>query len=406
MHLKWNNAFNRVLASSVVAMMATTSLNAIPRGPCEPPPPQVCCDEPKPGPFAFAYPMDMNITCPRDFYVHGDFIAFQAKQDGMQWAMQNGTGPTSTNAGTPLTNGQVEGFSNRNNDWAYNFGARFGMGFYLDHDAWNVDFNWTWLNITDYKRQNATTGGSVLIPLYLLGGDTDSNFIGQRSSASWRAQLNTLDARLGKPFHVSRYLVVNPHFGIRAAWIDQHFGVDYSGFVGSTLVPNAGGTASIAGNNRIVSHNDNDFWGFGARAGIDTDWIIGKGWCLFGNLASSVLFGKFEIEQQLTTPATNFLFHGSNIGYNIEDHHYMNVPNCEIALGLGWGQYFNKSKYHIGLKAGYEFHVWFDQLNLRRFWGVGGQGGNAGQGASYPNDVVSRGNLTLNGFTFNVKLDM
>src|ERR1700690_570923 len=72
MHLKWNNAFNRVLASSVAALMATTSLHAIPRDPCEPPAPPVCCEEPKPGPFAFAYPFDMNLNCPKDFYVHVD----------------------------------------------------------------------------------------------------------------------------------------------------------------------------------------------------------------------------------------------------------------------------------------------------------------------------------------------
>jgi len=167
--------------------------------------------------------MDMNLSCPRDFYVHIDGLAFQAKQDGMDFVIRDDNGlATST-----IVNGKVAGFSDDHADWDYNFGARFGLGFYLNHDAWNIDFNWTWLNINDYKHVNSTTAGGVLIPMWLVGADTPTAEFGSRSSASWDASLNTLDARLAKPYHVSRYLILNPHFGIRAAWIDQHFSVDY-----------------------------------------------------------------------------------------------------------------------------------------------------------------------------------
>jgi hypothetical protein len=263
MHLKWNSAFSRVLASSVAALVATTNLYAIPKGPCDVKP-DVCCEEPKPGPFAFAYPMDMNLNCPKDFYFHADFLALQAKQDGMEFVIQDPSGGES-----PLFGGQVEGFSSDHRDWKYNFGARFGMGFYLDHDAWNIDLNWTWLNISNYRHANATSGGGKVIPLWAIGIDTPPGMIGTRSSAVWKGSVNLLDARLGKPYHVSRYVIFNPHFGIRAGWIDQHYSADY------------GGTSST---NRSVHHGKNDFWGFGARTGIDTDWMLGKGWGLFGNL--------------------------------------------------------------------------------------------------------------------------
>jgi hypothetical protein len=74
--------------------------------------------------------MDLGLNCPRDFYVHVDGLAFQAKQDGMDYGMVD------TNAGTdnlpvgPLTGGTVLGFSHDNNDWDYNPGMRFGCGFY------------------------------------------------------------------------------------------------------------------------------------------------------------------------------------------------------------------------------------------------------------------------------------
>ncbi|MGB7978593.1 MAG: Lpg1974 family pore-forming outer membrane protein [Chlamydiales bacterium] len=381
MHFKWNSAFSGVLASSVAAFVATTSLYAIPRDPCEPPVQQVCCEEPKPGPFAFAYPFDMDLNCPKDFYIHVDGLAFQAKQDGMEFVIQDSSTPTDSNS---ITQGRVRGFSGNGHDYDYNPGFRVGIGFYLDHDAWNVDFNWTWLNITNYEHANATTSGGVVIPLNSLGVGTPGAQIGPRSSSCWDSSYDTIDVRLGKPYYVSRYLVVNPHFGLRGGWIDQHVSADYSGDGADT---------------RTIMHADNNFWGIGTRAGLDTDWILGKGWCLFGNIAASMLFGKFEISQ-------NYILPGAEAdGYDIRHDYYQNTPNLEMAIGIGWGMYFNKKRNHVGLKAGYEFHEWFDQLNLRKFFSGSTGTGSAGPG-TYANDVVSRGNLTLNGFSLRLQFDI
>ncbi len=375
MHLKWN----RVIASSVAIFSVATNLYAIPRGPCEPIIP-VCCEEPRPGPFAFAYPYDLNLACPRDFYFHIDGLAFQAKQDGMQWAISDTNG-----FDDPLTNGEVIGFTNSHRDWKYNWGARVGAGFYLGHDAWNLDVAWTWVKISDYKRAGVTTSGGTLIPLWGLGSGTLDFMFSQGLSAVWDGDYNTIDFRLGKAYHVSRYLVLNPHFGVRGAWINQHFSVDYSG----------ANTLPIGQSTRWVHHADNDFWGIGARAGIDTDWIVGRGFSLFGKVASSILCGKFDIEQSETTPNSGVRI--PNLGFDLEDDHYMNVPNFEIALGLSWGTPFNCNQYYLSVKGAYEFHYWWDQLNLRRFWD---------RGPAYPNDVVSRGDLSLSGFSLSLQLDM
>lgn len=390
MHLKWNMSFGRVLASSVVALLATTALNAIPRDPCEPPPPPVCCEEPRPGPFAFAYPFDMDLNCPRDFYVHVDGLAMQAKEDGLDFGVEDSTQP---GADSPITNGELKGFSNDNHDYDWNPGLRVGLGFYLDHDAWQLDFNWTWVNITNYRHANSTTSLGVMLPLWALGAGTPAAQIGARMSAKWDSHYNTFDIRLGKPHYVSRYFILNPHFGVRGGWIDQHFAVDMAGQTNLTT-------------NRTIMHSDNDFWGVGARCGVDSEWIIGKGWSLFGNVAASMLFGKFEIDQNYTLPATS---PADNVdGYTLDYDFYQNVPNFEIAIGIGWGKYFNKKKNHVSLKAAYEFHEWWDQLNIRKFHS-GSTGfpssGSTGTGI-YDNDVVSRGNLTLNGFSLRLQFDI
>jgi len=385
MHFNWNK---RVLASSFAVLSMATSLYAIPKGPCDRPVEEICCENPKPGPFAFAYPMDLGINCPRDFYVHIDGLALQAKQDGMEFAIED----TSSSPGvpsSPITYGKVIGFSNDNSDWDYNPGMRFGFGFYLDHDAWAIDFDWTWVNITNYKHGDATTSGAGLIPLWVLGGGTPAgsltatgaNIYGARSSAVWKAKYNTLDLSLGKPYYVSRYVIFNPHFGLRAGWIDQHFSVDFGGFPGAP--------------NRTIHHGKNNFWGVGARAGLDTDWIVGKGWCLFANVSASMMASKFEIHQNMVLPGIG------NDGFDLEENFYQNVPNMELAVGLAWSKYFDRNKYRIGLKVAYEFIEWWDQLNMRKFY-TGVTSGFVG----YSNDTVSRGNLTMNGFSLRLQLDI
>lgn len=386
MHLKCNHAFSRMLASSVALLMATASLYAIPKDPCEPPVPPVCCEEPKPGPFAFSYPFDMDLNCPRDFYFRADALAMQAKQDGMDFAIEDGNG-TGSNL---ISQGELGGFSSNNSDWDWNPGMRLGAGFYLNHDAWNLDFSWTWLNITNYSTASVGTSGGTLIPLWTTGAGTPATLLGNSAGANWHTGYNTLDIKLAKPYYVSRYFIVSPHFGVRGATIRQHFSVDYGGN-GITY--------------RTIHHGDNDFWGFGSRAGVNTDWLLGKGWKLFGNIAASMLFGKFEVQQKLGYGSGT----SNTDGFDLDYDFYQNVPNLELILGLGWSKYFSKKRYCISLDLAYEFHEWFDQLNMRRFFtGSTGIPTAATPAAThmYANDVVSRGNLTLNGLSFSVQFDM
>lgn len=379
MHLKWKNPLSKALAASVAAatFMATTNLYAISRAPCDEKPDVECgCPEPLPGPFAFAFPFDRDLNCPIDVCLYADFLAMQAKQDGMEFAISN----TNNIIGGALTDGSLGGFSNDHRDWTYNFGARFGVAFYVDHDAWNVDAAWTWLNIRDYKKFGSTTGGGHLIPMWEPGGPVPISIFGPRSSAVWNCNYNVLDIKLGKPYYLSRYVAFNPHFGFRGGWIDQHFSVDYSGALEPGPI-----------NHRAVHHGQNDFWGIGLRTGLDSEWMITQGFSIIGNVAGSLLYGKFRIDQQLQIPGDDLN------SFVISDRHYMNLPNAEIALGLSWGKRFMQDRYYASLKAAYEFHVWFDQLSMRRFFSGS---------APYSNDVVSRGNLTLNGFSLRVSFDI
>ncbi len=365
---------------SVATVSLATSLHAIPPDPCEPVPEPVCCAAPIPGPFAFAYPYDLGINCPRDFYFHIDGLAFQAKQDGMEFAIQDrdsGFGSPQS----PITYGKVIGFgfSDGCGDWDFNPGARVGLGFYLDHDAWNIDMDWTWVHVTNYKSVHADHS-SLFIPLWLLGSSTGglSGIFGTNVSAAWDACYNVFDLSVGKPYYVSRYFIVNPFFGARGASIHQHFSVHYAG--GSPIF-------------ETIHHGEkNEFRGIGARFGLNSDWVIGKGWWLFANVSASLIAGKFEIHQNLNMPGIT-----GGDGFDVHSDYFQNTPNMEMAIGIAWSRGLDCNRYRIGLRAAYEFIEWWDQLNMRRFFS-----GNPG----YANDVVARGNLTFNGFSLRFQLDM
>lgn len=434
----------------VLSLFAFASAaSAIPKGPCDPVNENICCEDPMPLTFAFAYPLDLELNCPRDFYVSIQGLAFQAKQDGMEFAIED----TSGNGQTPLAPiqyGKVIGFSGSQGKWDYNPGLRFGVGFYVDHDAWNVDGTWTWLNITNYQHAKATTSQGVLIPLWVLGSGTPNggvlynsestcdlyvvaNLFGPDASAVWKASYNVLDLQLRKPYYVSRYLVFKPHFGLRGGSINQHFSVDYGGGYASSGITGCSACSSVTcptmGSGRTIHHGDNDFRGIGVRAGIDTDWIVGKGWSLLGSISASMLSGKFSISQNMILPQgitcpdlltcvnANCQNAASVVslidGYDFNDEFYQNIPNLEMSLGLSWDRKFDKDRYCFRVEAAYEFIAWWNMLQMRKFYSstsstyLPDQAGcdtvSVPQGSA--NDVVSRGNLTLNGFSLRLQLD-
>ena len=133
---------------------------------------------------------------------------------------------------------------------------------------------------------------------------------------------------------------------------------------------------------------ENDFWGVGTRAGIDTEWLLSGGWKLLGNVAASILYGKFDVKQQLALT-----------GNQIEMHHefYTHVPVLDMAFGIAWGLPFAEDRYHFDLAVTYEFHEWFNQNRMRRFL-------DSSQ-AIASNTAVSNGNLSYGGFAFKVQFD-
>ena len=352
---------------TLASVLFLSSAFAIPKGPCDKV--DTCCDEPAPGPFAFSYPKDLGLACPTDFYARAEFLYMRATQDGLEYALEQDASAANT---FPLINGKIKGFSRDSTSWEWRPGFRVGFGFYSSSkDTWGFDAAWTYFRIkADSTASN--NGSGVLLPLLYPPATIPTTSV--FSNARWEGTLNEIDLSMGKPYHVSRQFVSNPMIGIKAVWIDQDFYARY--FLANTKFK--------------VSHK-NDFWGVGLRAAYIAQFMLGSNFSIYGNVAAALLYGKFDLSQSSDNQTTA----SGTVEYKVEDSYYSVKPNAELGIGINWGKFFNKNKYMVSLKVGYEFHHWFDQNQLRRFY-------NANPIAT---DTVSRGDLSFNGFVFGLNFD-
>jgi len=337
------------------------ALYGIPKAPCDAKY-DVCCQESNDN-FAFSYTNDLGLACPRDFYIFGEALLMQPYEEGLEFTISNAGGFMFF----PLIDPKIEGFTTGSHTKDWDLGFRFGIGFYLEHDNWNLDVQWTHLH-SNIDKSVSVTGSTILLPLWFA---PTLGFC-QQASARWKTDLNTLDLSLGKPFHISRYFIANPYFGIRGAWIDQNYKARYGG-----TFDKASMTAK------------NNFWGLGTKTGFDGDFLLGSHIKIFGKVATSLLWSKFNVDQ--STEPDDVI----NIAFDLNNEFYSTATNAEMALGIAWGTLFDKDQYHIDLRLAYEFHKWFEQNRLRRFL----------NSSIVTNTERSKSDLIFEGFSLRVQFD-
>lgn len=354
----------------VATLFLATYTFAIPKGPCESKK-EICCDKATPGPFAFAYPKDIGLSCPHDLTFYADFLWMQAKEDGLEYAITQTDGIAND---FPLKGGDLVGYSTDDHSWDWNYGVRVGFSFLLDHDAWCINAEWTYIRIKEDSDSHLISGAGVFLPFFLPPSLTLSGSNHLDVSQRWTGNYNSINIALGKPYHISRYVIFSPFFGIRATWVEQHKTSRYSG--------------AFSTGSDLEEKGKNDFWGIGATAGVLSEWLLGAGWQLFGNLGASLLYSHFDVDQEV--------YAGGDVYTSIERDFYSNVPTMDIQMGIRWNYKFGKDQYRFGLKAAYEFHHLWGMNRFRRFVDPTAPSSNV--------DLGSR-DLSFTGFSFGLLFD-
>lgn len=86
---------------------------------------------------------------------------------------------------------------------------------------------------------------------------------------------------------------------------------------------------------------------------------------------------------------------------DFKDHIPQFIPNLQVLLGLSWGSCFHSDRYYLGINAGWETDIYWNQYNIPSML----QSNNFINSylTSYPS--YSSEAVTMGGLTLNVQLD-
>lgn len=245
-------------------------------------------------------------------------------------------------------------------------GARFSVEFKTNESIY-LDLAWTYIRM---KNKDSIAAEADIV----LGTFFPPN-IGSLNSASAKltGNFNSWDLFIVKPYHVSRYFISRPAFGLKGAIIDQSIKLDYE--IANSIHP-------------VTAKND--YWGVGLNAGYRSEFLISKNYIIDTKSMFSLLYGKTTISQKSSAPLLILA------RYDIIEETYRVQPNVELGIGFSYNRYFKKNLNKLSFRVGYEFQQWWDQNHLKRFFSTDPTGIK----------TVSRNNLKFNGFTFALNIEI
>ncbi|NGX27726.1 MAG: hypothetical protein K940chlam6_01664, partial [Chlamydiae bacterium] len=234
-------------------------------------------------------------TCDGDWVISVAGFYWNAHQDGMEYAIDDhvknpGLSPGASSI-QQLNNIIDADYETPNFKW--DFGFKMGLGYNTTCDGWDFGVLWTWYRgrANDHIEAEADDNHTFIALWSAFAPAQGSVLYATDIETHWKLQLNLVDLELGREYWTSKYLSFRPFVGLRVAFIEQDFEIQHKGGSWSRR------STSI---NQDPFNNevdlDNDFKGVGVRAGFDTVWNFGCGWGLYGNFATSIVYGRFNLD--------------------------------------------------------------------------------------------------------------
>ncbi len=261
-------------------------------------------------------------------WVEGEALLWQAVEDNLTYI---------------YTGNNNNGQRNRdlkNPDFDWDWGFRVGAGYDIPRDGWDIDLYWTHIRNTasDDEHSNSST---LLTQVWNVGAFPFNGSI-NFAKGDWQVNLEQVDLTLGREFFVGKHLTFRPFAGLRSDWIFQKYKVEVKGAEFITGAPLEQETKFT-----------NRFWGFGFAGGFNTDWRLGCGFSIYGDADFSILMGFFDIDQKGTQ---------NDLKIWSQDKNFRSAKAiADLGLGFKWFRRFCRDSFGITLKAGYEYHLFFNQ---------------------------------------------
>lgn len=292
---------------------------------------------------AYNAPARVNLPGKYDFFVEGNFIWWQPKEKGLDFAL--------------TTSKQIyDTPSYKLQNFKANFknGFKTGIGFHHYFDDWTFFLQYTYYKKTTMNLLKKTQS------FFSQWIENNANEI----IARWHLKFNFLELEISRKNLTGKDVVFSPHFTISGGWIDQNFNI-----------------FSFSNNSFATSKS----WLIGPKSGIQTFWIMKSNFKLLANISGALFFQNYK---KIKYEVTNNISFANRI---IMKTNYL-TPNLNFSSGFSYENCFMK-RTHITLVAMYEFLHFWNQNQMRYLLNT------------LNNTKFDAGNLILHGITASLRWD-
>ncbi len=213
----------------------------------------------------------------------------------------------------------------------FNWGFRVGVGYQMPFDDWELALDWTRIHEQFNARERSKHHEHLRLDL------EDADLSPKSIHGHARIKIDYLDLALRREFLVTRFLGLKPQVGLRSLWLREHNHIDYS----------------VKRENPHFK-TKNNFWGIGPKFGLDTRWMLGWGFSIYGDMSLDLLYGRFKLENKVNTDQKKH-----HIEAELESSPRTILPMTDLSLGLQWDRLYSDNNYHLNFFIGWEHHVFF-----------------------------------------------
>ncbi len=324
---------------------------------------------------AYTAPARTNVCGAYDIYLSGTFLYWQASEEALELAFTVAANPNGSDNFDILNDitDELVGF-----DFKYKPAFRLDLGYNFNYDDWTLNLRYTRFNFAETSTVNKPSNKTIRPKWLEIGGVfTIANTISLKSN--WKLDFNIFDLDLSRTFYEGKQLSCKTIFGLQGGWINQKY--SQRGFFRDIDLT-------------LLSYNSTNSWLIGPRAGLDGKWHLGQGVSILGNAAASVFMQKYY---DIITQHSNVHNPAIFLRNDKSDKEMLINTSFEFQIGLHYGTYFNKNKYHFDVFAAYEAQFYSAQNEMRTQYDSIST--STDRGYSYPS------HLGMHGLTLSARFD-
>jgi hypothetical protein len=256
----------------------------------------------------------------------------------------------------------------------YRPGFQVGFGGALPIDHWSFGGEYLWYRGHAATKHYHHGTDYYMSPLFV----SPYNLVCSSIDADWHLALDLVDFFLTRPYYEGKRLTVEPVLGIKLGSIRQNFDVH------ANVLEGEWESQEAITKSRAL--------GIGPKFGCQSNYLIGKGFAVFGDLAGTFFYSKYTKNK---VRYSNFVDEFNSLS---ENGYSTLRPIMDAGVGLSWKGYFGLGSgsynwhktFYMSLSCAYNFSLFFSQ-NVTR-----------GLIATAAKTQATPGNLYLQGFSVGI----